>query len=63
MRTYDQQSLQQVSYGKELDDVYEVSPDGTGDGAIGNPAPLDQVMLDNIHSEFNNSLNAGAYII
>ncbi|MBP9726729.1 MAG: right-handed parallel beta-helix repeat-containing protein [Gammaproteobacteria bacterium] len=49
--TYDQQSLQQVGYGQEFDDVYEVSPDGTGDGTIGNPASLDQATLDNINSE------------
>ncbi|WP_133134029.1 hypothetical protein [Legionella rubrilucens] len=57
--TYDQKSVLYRDYGTistslEYSNVYFISPDGTGDGTYGNPAPLAQSTLDDIHTSSPN---------
>lgn len=53
--TYDQESLENQGYALQYDNVYFLSPDGTGNGTYGSPAPLTQTTLDTINLEQPNS--------
>jgi hypothetical protein len=53
--TYDQESLEDQGYGLQYDNVYFLTPDGTGNGTYGNPAALTQSTLDTVNLESPNT--------
>ncbi|MES2212503.1 MAG: hypothetical protein V4490_05125, partial [Pseudomonadota bacterium] len=50
--TYDQRTIQRLGNNLQYSNIYFVTPNGTGDGTYGNPAPLTQEILDDINTTF-----------
>ncbi len=48
---YDQEYMQNDGLAVEYDNIYFVSPDGTGDGTYGNPMSLTQSNLDTTYAD------------
>ncbi len=53
--TYDQESWESQGYALQYDNIYFLTPDGTGNGTYGNPASLTQSTLDTINNERPNN--------
>jgi len=57
---YDQEGLQNDGMALEYDNIYFVSPNGSGDGTLGNPMSLSQSSLDQAND--NNPNDSRIYI-